>query len=51
MIRGGGGKGLMTSEVQSGRRGERQHGGFTAGVGRRGGEDRVDKWVPHVSGG
>jgi hypothetical protein len=47
----GGGKGLTASEVRSGRRGERQRGGFTAGIDRRGGEDEADKRVPYVSGG
>jgi hypothetical protein len=42
-MRGGGGKGLTASEKRSGRRGERQRGGFTAGVGRHGGEDGADK--------
>jgi hypothetical protein len=42
----GGGKGLTASEARSGR-----HGGFTAGIGRRGGEDGADKRIPHVSGG
>jgi hypothetical protein len=38
----GGGKVLTASEAWSGRRGERRRGGFTAGVGRCGGEDRAD---------
>jgi hypothetical protein len=42
---------LTASEARSGRRGERWRGGFTAGVGRRGGEDGTDKRAPYVSGG
>jgi hypothetical protein len=41
----------MASEARSGRRGERRHGGFLIGVGRRGGEDGTDTWDPCVSGG
>jgi hypothetical protein len=47
----GGSKDLRTSEAQSGRRRERQHGGFTARVGRRGGEHGTDKRPPYVCGG
>jgi hypothetical protein len=36
-------------EVRSGRRGERQRGGDTAGFGRYGGEDGADKRGPCVS--
>jgi hypothetical protein len=46
----GGGNGSAASEARSGRRGEWQHGGDTAGVGRRGGGDETDKWGPYVSG-
>jgi hypothetical protein len=46
-----GGKVLTTSEARSGRRGERRRGGFPIGVGRRGGEYRIDMWDPCVSGG
>jgi hypothetical protein len=46
-----GGKGLTASEAWSGRRGERRRGGFTAGVGQRGGEDGANKRVPYVSDG
>jgi hypothetical protein len=38
----------MASEARSGRRGERRRGGFTAGVGRHGGEDGADKRGPGV---
>jgi hypothetical protein len=47
-MRGGGGKGLTASKVRSGRRGEQRHGGFTAGVGRHGGEDGANKRGPVV---
>jgi hypothetical protein len=50
-MRGGGGKDLTASEAQSRRCGERRRGGFMAGVGRHGGEDRTDKRAPYVSGG
>jgi hypothetical protein len=49
-MRGGGGKGSTASEARSGWRGERRHGGVTAGVSQRGGEDETDKWAPCVSG-
>jgi hypothetical protein len=39
---------LTASEARSGRRGERRRGGFTAGVGRHGGEDEADKRSPVV---
>jgi hypothetical protein len=39
---GGGGNGSAASEAQSGRCGERWHGGDIAGVGWRGGEDETD---------
>jgi hypothetical protein len=39
---------LTTSEAWSERRGEQRHGGFTAEVGRHGGEDGADKWGPVV---
>jgi hypothetical protein len=42
---------LTASEAWSGRRRERRRGGFTAGVGRHGGEDGADKRVPYVNGG
>jgi hypothetical protein len=48
---GGGSKGMMTSEAWSGRRKERRRRGFTAGVGRHGGEDGTDTRGPCVSGG
>jgi hypothetical protein len=41
----GGGNGSAASEARS-----RRHGGDTAGVGRRGGEDEIDNWGPCVSG-
>jgi hypothetical protein len=41
----GGGNGSVASEERSGRRGRDM-----AGVGRRGGEDKTDKWGPCVSG-
>jgi hypothetical protein len=46
----GGGNGSAASKAQSGLRGKRRRGGDTAGVGRRGGEDKTDKWGPCVSG-
>jgi hypothetical protein len=39
---------LTASEARSGRRREWRHGGFTAGVGRHGGEDGADKRGPVV---
>jgi hypothetical protein len=44
----GGGKGWTASEARSGRCGEWRRGGFTAGVGRHGGEDGADKRGPVV---
>jgi hypothetical protein len=47
---GGGGNGSAASEAWSGQRGERRHGGDTAGVSQRSGEGKTDKWGPCVSG-
>jgi hypothetical protein len=46
-MRGGGGKGLTTSEARR----EQRRRGFMAGVGRHGGEDETDTRGPCVSGG